>query len=89
MRYLDFVPLLPNNSNKVVVPFRKKYNQRYFTYSDATLWNSLPANIREQEDILNSQALCDWSKNNSKKWRVLTLCDSIHLNDVVLRCIYI
>ena len=39
---------LRNSVNKLVVPFpRTNYMKNSFSYSSATLWNSLPCNIRE------------------------------------------
>ena len=42
----------------VLVPFpTKEFYKRSFVYSGATLWNSLPANIRRQDDINSFKAV--------------------------------
>ena len=39
---------LRDSVNKLVIPFpRTNYSKNSFSYSGATLWNSLPCNIRE------------------------------------------
>ena len=43
---------LRNSVNKLVVPFpRTNYMKNSFSYSGATLWNSLPCNIRESGSL--------------------------------------
>ena len=43
---------LRDSVNKLVVPFpRTNYLKNSFIYSDATLWNSLPCNIRESGSL--------------------------------------
>ena len=43
---------LRNSVNKLVVPFpRTNYMKNSFNYSNATLWNSLPCNIRESGSL--------------------------------------
>jgi len=43
---------LRNSVNKLVVPFpRTNYMKNSFSYSGATLWNSLPCNIRESPSL--------------------------------------
>ena len=43
---------LRDSVNKLVVPFpRTNYLKKSFIYSDATLWNSLPCNIRESGSL--------------------------------------
>ena len=44
--------LLRGSVNKLVVPFpRTNYMKNSFSYSGATLWNSLPCNIRESGSL--------------------------------------
>ena len=43
---------LRDSINKLVVPFpRTNYMKNVFSYSGATLWNSLPCNIRESGSL--------------------------------------
>jgi len=43
---------LRKSVNKLVVPFlRTNYMKNSFSYGDATLWNSLPCNIRESGSL--------------------------------------
>ena len=43
---------LRDSVNKLVVPFpRTNYMKNSFSYSGATLWNSLPCNIRESASL--------------------------------------
>ena len=43
---------LRDSANKLVVPFpRTNYMKNSFSYSGATLWNSLPCNIRESSSL--------------------------------------
>ncbi|CAH3195760.1 unnamed protein product, partial [Porites evermanni] len=43
---------LRDTVNKLVVPFpRTNYMKNSFSYSGATLWNSLPCNIRESGSL--------------------------------------
>ena len=43
---------LRDSVNKLVVPFpRTNYLKNSLIYSDATLWNSLPCNIRESGSL--------------------------------------
>ena len=49
---------LRDSVNKLVVPFpRTNYMKNSFSYSGATLWNSLPCNIRESGSLNQFNAL--------------------------------
>ena len=63
---------LRNSGNKLVVPFpRTNYMKNSVNYSDATLWNSLPCNIRESGSL-----------NQFKRFSIIIFKNGIHGNQI-------